>query len=134
MKHDLFEVSQYIIILNKKNEILLLKASEMTRISGKWSLPGGHITYKETIEEALKREVKEEANIEIKVLTPLKTDLIENTYVIFFAAEYISGEVKLSKEHTDYLWVKLEDMLSLNLISKDLVDYAKMAIKLKGES
>lgn len=131
MKHDLFEVSQYIIILNKKGEVLLLKASDVTRISGKWSLPGGHINYKETIEEALKREVKEEANIEIKILTPLKTDLIEDTYTIFFLAEYVSGEVKLSKEHTEYCWVKLGDMPNLNLISKDLVNYTKMAIKLR---
>lgn len=130
-KHDLFEVSQYIAIINNQNRILLLQASDLTRISGKWSFPGGHIDYGESIEESLKREVKEETNIDIEVLSPIKTDVINKTYTIIFAAKYISGEVNLSKEHSNYRWVKIKEMKNLNLISDILIDYAKNAIKLK---
>ncbi len=131
MKHNLFEVSQYIVILNDKNEVLLLQASNITKISGKWGFPGGHINHEETIEESLKREVKEETNIEIKILSPIKTEAINKTYTIIFAAEYVSGEIKLSKEHNNYRWVKIGSMSNLNLIDKVLIDYAKDAMKLK---
>lgn len=33
----------------------------------KWSLPGGHINLRETLEEALKREVREDVGLEIEV-------------------------------------------------------------------
>ena len=32
-----------------------------------WVVPGGHIEYGETIEEAIKREMKEETNLDIKL-------------------------------------------------------------------
>ncbi len=131
-KHDLFEVSQYIVVLNE-DKVLLLLASDLTKISGKWSFPGGHICYGETIEESLKREVKEETNIDIKILFPIKANIIENTYTTVFVAKYFKGSVKLSREHSDYRWVKIEEMKNMCLVSNVLIDYAKDAIKMAEE-
>jgi len=128
-KHDLFEVSQYIVVLNK-NKILLLQASGLTKISGKWSFPGGHIDYGESIEESLKREVKEETNLNIEILSPIKANVIDNTYTIIFAAKYISGEIKLSEEHSKYRWVEIDEMKNMDLINKVLIEYVKKAIAL----
>lgn len=126
-KHDLFEVSQYIVVMNE-GKILMLQASDLTRISGKWSFPGGHIDYGETVDESLKREVKEEANIDIEIISPIKTDVIKDTYTTIFAAKYVSGEIKLSEEHSDYRWVKIDEMKNMNLISNVLVEYAEKAM------
>lgn len=54
------------IILNK-NKLLLVKRSWYP-FRGFWQLPGGFINYGETPEEALKRELKEELNMEVKIL------------------------------------------------------------------
>lgn len=50
-------------ILNDKNEILLVRSYKWP---GKWVVMGGHIEWGETIEDALKREVKEELQLEVK--------------------------------------------------------------------
>lgn len=51
------------IILNKKKELLLVNH----RKKGKsyWLFPGGGVEYGETIEDALKREIKEELSLEL---------------------------------------------------------------------
>jgi len=52
------------ILLNRKNELLLVNH----RKKGKsyWLLPGGGVEYGETMEQALKREFKEELSLRIK--------------------------------------------------------------------
>ena len=51
------------LIFNDENEILLIKSP---KFNGKYIVPGGHIEIGETMEEALKREIKEETNLDIK--------------------------------------------------------------------
>jgi len=131
MQHNLFEISHYIIIFNDEDEVLLLKASNNERIQSKWGFPGGHLNYGETIEDSFKREIKEETNLNIKILAPLKIHVINKTYTVIFVAEYLPGEIKLSKEHSNYCWIRIKEMQKLNLIDNVLVDYAKKALKLK---
>lgn len=51
------------IILNDRNEILLAQRVQSPYI-GSWDFPGGHMYMGESIEECLKREVKEELGVE----------------------------------------------------------------------
>lgn len=53
-----------IVLLNDKNEVLLIKR-RIPPFTGSWVLPGGHVEYGETVEDALRREVQEETSIEI---------------------------------------------------------------------
>lgn len=63
------------VILNKKNEILLMKRSRSLTYhrttAGLWSIPGGEVEFAEKVEDAVKREIKEELDIEIKILKPI---------------------------------------------------------------
>ena len=54
-------------VINNKEEILLLKRKKEPYI-GFWGLPGGKINFGEHIEEAIEREIKEETNIDTKLL------------------------------------------------------------------
>ena len=61
-------------IINDKGEVLYFK-------NVKWKglvPPGGHVDYGETLEEALKRETKEETGLEIEIIKLLNTgEMIE---------------------------------------------------------
>lgn len=50
------------LIIDEKERVLLEKRTD----NGKYCLPGGSINFDETVLEGLKREIKEETNIEIK--------------------------------------------------------------------
>ena len=50
------------IILNNKNEILLVKSNKW---KGSYVIPGGHIEFGEDIENALQREIMEETGLNI---------------------------------------------------------------------
>jgi len=60
------------LIVNEKNEVLLLKRTDKTQWGGwwLWSRPWWTIEFGEHIEEAIKREVKEELDVEIELFGP----------------------------------------------------------------
>ena len=54
-------------ILMKDNRILIAQRKHSDKLPGKWEFPGGKIEDNETPEECLKRELKEELNIDISI-------------------------------------------------------------------
>ena len=97
-------------IIRKKGQILLLQRSLKSEFDpGLWELPGGKIDYGENLVEALKREVKEEVGLVIRVGRPFKTwHFYKDPFWvtgITFLCDYISGSVSLSSEHADYVWI-----------------------------
>jgi len=57
---DAIHRSVVIIVLNRKNEILIQKRSHNLGNPGKWSLVAGHVDSGETYDDAAKRELSEE--------------------------------------------------------------------------
>jgi len=113
------------IILNE-NKVLILKRSDKDRINpGKWEFVGGKINFNETLEDALKREVMEEASIDIVIdeilyATNYKTNSSRNDVVIVYKCHSINNNVKLSNEHSEFKWVTEEEMRKL--LIKDLIE------------
>jgi nucleoside triphosphatase len=119
------------LILNGKGEILLAK-------SRKWSslyiMPGGHIEIGETIEEALKREVKEEVGVEIEVLKFVAhvegifpKNFHERKHFIFltYLCRLKSGTAKPDgRELQELIWIKPEDALKM----KGIEEFTRMKI------
>lgn len=60
------------LIVNDKDEVLLLKRTDKTQWGGwwLWSRPWGAVEFGEPIEDAIKREIKEELNIEVELFGP----------------------------------------------------------------
>lgn len=101
-------------IIRKEDQILLLQRSPKSSFDpGLWELPGGKIDYGENLIEALKREVREEVRLVIEVGRPFKTwHFIKEPFWVTgvtFLCNYVSGDVNLSSEHADYVWINPDD-------------------------
>jgi 8-oxo-dGTP diphosphatase len=115
-KHPIPAVAGIIV---RDGKILLVKrANEPSK--GKWSIPGGSVEWKETLTEALKREVYEETGIKIEVgRLAAVFDLItkdesgNNTYhyiLVYYLAEPVGGELKAGSDASEARWVHLDDL------------------------
>ncbi len=95
------------------NKVLLFKRSpEETTNPGKYGMLGGHIEKGETPEEALRREVKEEAGVELGSFKKLKVYELEDVQLnVFYTNEFDTENVKLDKkEHTGKKFFSLEEL------------------------
>ena len=73
---------------------------------GQWWFPGGRIRKGESLEEALRREVKEETGLEVssyKLINVYSRVFPErHTIAIAYLCKCKKGKVKLNNEHSEY--------------------------------
>lgn len=111
---DKFPVSIKAIIIDD-NKILCLKNER-----NEWDLPGGKINFGEDVVECLKREVKEEVNLDIqnlKIIKPLniKVNDVQVVVIIYSANIYCDSSVIVSYEHSDYNYFSKHQIKKLNM-------------------
>ena len=106
-------------IINEKGLILVIKrAGDETHLENLWDVPGGRFDYGEKPEEGLKREIKEEAGLEVDIIEPVKswTFMRENGEQVFgttFLCQPEDLEIELGDEHTDFQWIEKEELDNL---------------------
>ena len=62
------------VIINDKEEVLLTQRSlERDHHPGEWEITTGRLNQKESFKKAIKREVREELDIEIEIIVPIQT-------------------------------------------------------------
>ena len=88
-------------------KVLLLKRN-VEPFKGSWHVVGGHVEDDEALKDALKREYKEETNLEIDV-GDIIDFRIENTHdrtkiVIVFEVSHANGQIRLNHENGDFRW------------------------------
>ncbi len=117
-KNKLFYVGLKAFI-EKDGALLLLKQSDHYGKERKWQLPGGRIAHGEgavAFPDILSREIREECG-EVKIKIGEMSHVFRRKFpsgewvlLLCFDCHYISGEVKLNGEHTEYAWVTLAEM------------------------
>ena len=115
-----FQLSAKVVIHDDSGRCLLLKRSLGSKGNpGKWDLPGGKVDSAETFEHALLREVAEETGLSIslgRVLGAAESELPTRRIVyLILEAHLESGEVRLSDEHDEYVWVERQDLTAMDL-------------------
>lgn len=114
-----------IIILNSKKQILLgqrhadpLKADSELHGEGTWTCPGGKLEFRETFSSGVKREIKEETDLNIKKMKfiSLTNDIVHDAHSITvgFLCDKFNGKVKVMEpdEITKWNWFDLDKLPS----------------------
>ena len=110
------------VIKNNEGEILVLRRHPKSKTNPhKWELPGGKIEKGEFFDEALIREIKEETALDVKVgdfCEAVQDDYPhKRTVQLIMYSKDITGEVKISDEHDDWMWASINDIKSLEITS-----------------
>lgn len=110
------------LIINGDGEVLLVKSPKW---KSEYTIAGGHVELGEKIEDALKREIKEEVGIDIEIVKPLLVqdaifpkDFIKKKHFIFldYLCKAKNTEIKVDgREMVGFLWVKPEEALRLDI-------------------
>lgn len=107
-------------VVLKDGQVLLMKRAKRCINPGKWDFPGGHVDVNETVEEALEREIREEANLQVQIGPIIRLSEFPKGHEQFknekrgvrYIAYYESGEVKLNEEeHSEYKWLSIDEAI-----------------------
>lgn len=119
-----FTVSAAGIVLNDKGEVLLL--DHVLRPRSGWGLPGGFVDASEQPETALRRELKEEAGLDLENVRLLRCRTLRRHIEIIFMADGI-GEPEIgSFEIKGFGWFPLDEIP--HEMSADLQQMVRSAI------
>jgi 8-oxo-dGTP diphosphatase len=125
------------VVVWHADRVLLVRRGKPPRL-GHWSLPGGAQQLGETVAEAARREVKEEAGLDVALGDIVATiDLIERDpqnriryhyTLIDFVAEAPSAALRPGSDAADARWFSIAEIEALGLWSETV-----RVIKLAGE-
>jgi 8-oxo-dGTP diphosphatase len=117
------QVGVKVLLKNNEGAFLLLRRAEAfhNEVEPHWDIPGGRIDPNETLDVALRREIKEETGLTIDdeftliaaqdIIVPAKDlHVVRLTYTATG-----EGLVVVSDEHQETKWTSIKEALSLNI-------------------
>lgn len=131
-----YRITAAAVIIKGDHVLLGKKPKDVGPYANTWIIPGGGINFeKETVEEALVREIHEEAGITIKNIKPLAfiTDNEPNkhgvmTYFVHlvYTADYDSGEIRAGDDVAYLEWVPIKTIPTLTVARPSLITFKKL--------
>ena len=117
---DKFDVVAAIIV--KDNKYFIAQRNRNKHMGLSWEFPGGKVEEGESFEIALKREIKEELNIEIDVKDKLGEENYQdekiNVKLHYFICSILQGKICLN-EHEDSAWISKDEFLNYDFAEGD---------------
>lgn len=120
------------VILNRKGEVFLMRSHKW---HDKYVIPGGHIELGERAEHALKREIKEETNLDIYDIHHIITQEFIHDPAFwkkrhFIMFDYLCrarnpSSVRLNSEGREYVWMPFKKALN----SKQIEPYTRKTLR-----
>ena len=145
---ELHRITSTAIIYKNKKYLLIKRSLAKKTFPGKWTVPGGGLevddyisTPKTTsdhwyfaIENSLRREIKEEVNLEVGKLkylldiTFIRPDGLP-VVILSFYAPYKSGKIKLDEDNINFAWVTYKEAKKYDLV-EGLLEEIEMVEKI----
>jgi 8-oxo-dGTP diphosphatase len=110
------------IIINNENKILIAKRKASLKFGGLWEFPGGKVEKGEAYEDTAIRELKEEMDIDIKIVEYFG-ETISNANdkfikLIGFKGIIINGDINLT-DHDEYKWASKDELINYKFTPAD---------------
>ena len=149
--HDFYQVALKVLLRNKKGEFLFLKCRDSSSHAGYYDLPGGRIDVDEfhtPFEDILAREIREEvgdikytldrrpATIGRKIIPAAYTHSKERDFHILyvvFLVQYQNGEIKISAEHKDFMWLDLKSADTSKYFKEGVLECVNRYLEIGGK-
>ena len=122
-------------LIRDNQKILVAKRGRGKKFGSQWEFPGGKLDRGETPEACLRREIREELNLEIQVDEHFCT--VHHQYpdskieLMAFWCSIIGGSLKL-EEHEQVRWVTVAEMKQYDFVEADLNVIAALASNQDG--
>ena len=106
------------IITDSQGEYFLLARRKFDPLKGYWDIPGGFLALGESLEDGLRRELREELEIEIRIIESLGScpDLygedLTPTIDIFYLATIIEGVPTARSDVSEFRWFNRNEVPS----------------------
>jgi len=112
------------IIRNEKNEVLIVQRGEKSDHPFKWEFPGGKLKEKETEEECIIREIREELSMDIVICRRMAgTEYnygIKHIRLVPFVCDTLD-EIPFLSEHIAYKWIDPADLKNVDFSEADII-------------
>jgi len=107
-------------VVQRRDALLVCQRPAHKRHGGLWEFPGGKCEQNETDDEAVRRELTEELDVEVASVGPELFSIAdpESPYLIVFLPAEIRGEPR-AIEHDALRWDSLEHLTQLPLAPSD---------------
>lgn len=133
------EFSARAVITDTEGRALLVRRSERNRHSaGQWEFPGGKVDAGESLEAAVRREVREETGLEIvlgyvwaEVQVPIDGKPFRT---VVYTAKSGGGELHLDEDHDAFAWVAMAELAKTDLTSTTRALVARLGTMGAGET
>ncbi len=98
------------LVCNDKDEILMVESPRRG-----WEYPGGMVEPGESLQDALIREIKEEAGVDVEItgFIGICKNVQKDVVNIDFSCKYLEGKLTTSDESLRVKWVKKDEALEL---------------------
>ena len=109
-------------VIKKNNYYFIAQRNRHKHFAYHWEFPGGKVDNQETFENALKREIKEELAISIRILNHIASEKHKDekidVNVHYYLCESLNEKITLS-EHEDMKWLQKNNLNKFKMVPGD---------------
>lgn len=147
MLHNLFRPKHVVVpvaLIVKEGKLLMNRRNDPHNpaVHNTWEFPGGSVEYKESLEENVLREAKEEVGYDLEIVSMLSHIAVDpqekpggvfyQVYLIPYVCRIVGGDGSVrDAEVLESKWFTLDDVLKQHLIAKNGDMYKALLPELK---
>lgn len=102
-------------------KVLAVRRTSPPELAGRWEFPGGKVEAGETEPQALRRELREELSVEVRVLELLGRVPLNGRELALYLCRLPVGDPRIGVGHDRLRWLSAGELPSVNWLDADLL-------------